>query len=252
MYEFFQQIAGRDRFDPCLNCFSNLNLSFGRSYLIRGKSGAGCTAVALDLFKEFLVKGVSGAIFDSVGDIHQYRISDFSNFPVIVLYPSGIDQFFDVLKEFNPEENYVLLFDASYIHSQDDSAQFKSNLDNLRIHVSRLLPKATIIVTERENSWPPGFGWSEIILVSPSSLLTEPTTRQRIGHWVDLKNQNGTTRSFVDYSMGRLSRVFDYYLYIHKSRESFVYGGTKWYGSHQAIKSLLPVCEINGNEVKKL
>lgn len=252
MYEFFQQIAGKNKFVSKLGCFAPLTLAFGRSYLVRGGSGSGCTAVALDLVKEFLDQGATCIIFDSVGDIHDYRIKDMMGLPLAILYPSGVEQFFDTLLEFDPKEEYVILFDASYIHSQDESAQFKSNLDNLRIHVSRLLPKATIIVTERETIYPPGFGWSETILVTTGPLLTESTTRERIGHWVDLSTPNGKTRAFVDYSMGRLSRVFDFYLYTHRSRNAFMYAGTKWYGSHQAIKSLMPTCEINGNEIKKL
>lgn len=248
MQEFLARISGqKEVFQPKLKCFRNITFAEGRSILVRGSSGSGLTAVTLDICKEYLDRDWSVIYFDHSRDLHFYRIPDLLEKNFYVAKTSGSSETVQLLSQISTnldkEHKLVICLDGSYLLSQDDDWFFQCNLDLLRKIVTELFVNATIIVTERSTKHVVRNGWSDVIIIEQNKLFA--VDREPVGHLIDINHSLGSTEAFVDYNIGRLSGVYDFYHYtLERRKGTYDFNKHKLNGIKTALQNVDPIERI--------
>lgn len=209
---FFSKIAGFEyEFESTFKALRAGQIGPKKSILIKGNSGDGQTAVALEISKEFLIRGHTVIFFDYFDAILRYRIPDFENLPFVIARPDGARGTREILNEFRLHglERPILCFDSSYLVSdEEDEEVYKNNLDGLKDLAFNLFPGSTVILTERRNRRINYPNWTEVFEINYERLITKDRAPQ--GHEITLRGSIRETQAFVDYRTGRLSRPYDW------------------------------------------
>lgn len=212
---FYAKLAGIEyEYEPSFNALKAGGVGPKKSILIRGNSGDGQTAVALEIAKEFLVRDNPVLFFDYFDSIMEYRIPDFKGLPFILARPDGAEGTRTILSQFKKKgleaiAKPVLCFDSSYLISDpDDIEVYKANISALKNLAFEFFPGSTVIMTDRFNRRVRFNDWTEVLEIDYTRLVT--VDREVKGHEINLKGSRGEAKAFVDYRTGRLSKPYDW------------------------------------------
>lgn len=207
-FDRFKKIAIAEQNSKSIDSLldQSFKIPLGSFLLLRGESGSGTTAVAIEIAKK-LQKEKLIVFVDIFNSLLNFK-EDIVVMKSIDLHPSDIISIVTELTEVS--KDLVLMFDNIYLL---DKLWNKSSwtFNELIRRIKNINPEITIIGTQRKG--PYGNLWTTVVDVVHTKNIYQQTTsglNPLMGHLSTVKGPLGTALVYINSSSGQISRAYEF------------------------------------------
>lgn len=185
-------------------CFKSPNRG---SILIQAEPYSGATAILLELTESYTSQGKLVIYIDVKDSLIKNRLAGVDLSKLTVVKPNSIEEILDLVEEFRGHKPVYILDSIGYIR---DKWNLSESPFRLAERIRKIDPNSLVVCTKtlRKANVLQDYNWS--IHLTVRSIKRRYENRIRVGHLISIAGPSGTSRAYIDYNSGRLSKAYEH------------------------------------------